>query len=198
MLHRNKERNKFVWQTLLLVPFPSFTFTPTPSHNNRPLWVRASLTSSIHSALTLEYIFAIHFIFYFLFLLFLQQFYVLHFIFYFLFFSQITFPQKINSKIIKITSLYLKELSPPGKLKVFPFVLCPHTTLPLDLLPKEMKKNQVYKSLQVTLCQSRLFACLALRSIETSSVDQGLHLYLRAACTSKTHDKRQMHAASPH
>ena len=43
-------------------------------------------------------------------------------------------------------SFLLKELFPPGKITVFTFVLCPHTTPPLDLLPWKMKKNQVYKS----------------------------------------------------
>jgi hypothetical protein len=51
-----------------------------------------------------------------------------------------------------LISFYLKELSTPGKITVFSFVLCPHTTPPLDLLPWKMKKNQVYKLLQVTLC----------------------------------------------
>ena len=44
-----------------------------------------------------------------------------------------------------------------GKITVFNFVLCPHTTTPLDLLPWKMKKNQIYKSHQVTLCLCFLF-----------------------------------------
>jgi hypothetical protein len=40
---------------------------------------------------------------------------------------------------------------------VFTFVLCPHTTTPLDLLPWKMKKNQVYQSHKVTLCLCCLF-----------------------------------------
>jgi hypothetical protein len=49
-------------------------------------------------------------------------------------------------------SLLLKELSPPGKFNVFTFILCPHTTMPLDLLPWKMDKNQVYKSHEATWC----------------------------------------------
>ena len=40
---------------------------------------------------------------------------------------------------------------------VFTFVLCPHTTTPLDLLPWKMKKNQVYQSHKVTWCLCCLF-----------------------------------------
>jgi hypothetical protein len=49
--------------------------------------------------------------------------------------------QQLHLSIFK-----LKELSPPGKITVFTFVLCPHPTPPLDLLPWKMKKTQVYKS----------------------------------------------------
>jgi len=34
----------------------------------------------------------------------------------------------------------------PGKCAVFTFVLCPHITTPLDLLPWKMNKNQIYNS----------------------------------------------------
>ena len=47
---------------------------------------------------------------------------------------------------------HLKEHSAPGKITVFSFVPCPHTTPPLDLLPWKVKKNQVYKCHWVTLC----------------------------------------------
>ena len=40
---------------------------------------------------------------------------------------------------------------------VFTFVLCPHTTTPLDLLPWKMKKNRVYQSHNVTWCLCCLF-----------------------------------------
>jgi hypothetical protein len=40
----------------------------------------------------------------------------------------------------------IKRTFPPGKITVFTFVLCPHTTTPLVLLPWKMKKNQVYKT----------------------------------------------------
>ena len=54
---------------------------------------------------------------------------------------------------------------------VFTFVLCQHTTTPLDLLPWKMKKNQVYQSHQVTwFCSSMIVAvlcyeCLIMRFI---------------------------------
>ena len=54
---------------------------------------------------------------------------------------------------------------------VFTFVLCTHTTTPLDLLPWEMQKIMVYKTAQVTWCCSSMivavlcYECLIMRFI---------------------------------
>ena len=42
-------------------------------------------------------------------------------------------------------------------MEVSTFILCPHTALPLDFLPRKMRKNRVYKSHKVTLCLFFLF-----------------------------------------
>jgi hypothetical protein len=62
-------------------------------------------------------------------------------------------PQKVPHwvRAPPASPFYLKEVFPPGKITVFTLILCPHTTLPLDLLPWKMKKDQVYKSLHVTV-----------------------------------------------
>jgi hypothetical protein len=63
-------------------------------------------------------------------------------------------------------SFCLKELSPPGKLDVFIFVLCPHNTLLLDFLPKEKSGLQIslgdFVSFSSLLCiwRSRVFFLL--------------------------------------
>jgi hypothetical protein len=54
-------------------------------------------------------------------------------------------PDKIEVFSFVLFSLVKRTLC-TGKSAVFTFVLCPHTTPPLDLFPWKMRKTQVYKS----------------------------------------------------